>query len=339
MSIGRIIGFMPASLRTAFALALTFLGSASRAQGPAASPTPKPAPPMRLAFTSLVPEARFEVGGSGGLAAGEDSLWAVDAQAGTLSRIDPSSNKVTQTVAAGPGPCAGLAVDFGAVLVPRCGAKVVARIDVKTNAATDPIPAEVSSTARSFATGVGSVWVIADARGTIARVDPLEKAIVALIDTAPGATAIAFGAEALWVASDSANLVTRINPFNNLVVETIAVPNHPRDIATGGGAIWTWNRADGSVSRIDPKTNTLTTTIKLGVPVGSDAKIAFGEGSLWVAGNALALARIDPRTNQVVQIFAGAGSPALAVAHGSLWLAGSGKAVWRLDPRRVEATR
>jgi streptogramin lyase len=49
--------------------------------------------------------------------------------------------------------------------------------------------------------------------------------------------------------------------------------------------------------------------------------------------------RIDPRTNQVAQMFAGAGSPALTIAHGSLWLSGSAKSVWRLDPRRVEATR
>ena len=38
-------------------------------------------------------------------------------------------------------------------------------------------------------------------------------------------------------------------------------------------------------------------------------------------------------------MFAGAGSPGLAIAHGSLWLAGSAKSGWRLDPRRIEATR
>ena len=330
---------MTVPCRIALAGLLTLLGSASGAQAPAASPTPKAAPPARLAFASLIPEATFEISGSRQFAAGDDSFWIANPKAGTLTRIDPSTNKVTQTLTASPGLCAGLAVDFGSVLMPRCGAKAIARMDVKTNTATDPIPAELSDTARSFATGVGSVWVISDPKGTIARVDPLEKTVVALIDTAPGAVALAFGGDALWVASDSGNLVTRINPFNNLIVETIAVPNHPGDITTGGGAVWTWNRADGSVSRIDPKTNTLTATIKLGVPVGVDARIAFGEGSLWLAGTALPLARIDPRTNQVVQIFSGVGSPALAVAHGSLWLAGSEKTVWRLDPKRIEATR
>lgn len=321
-----------------FALAglLTVPGSP---QTPAASPTPKAPPPMRLAFASLVPEATVEVGGSREFASGEDALWVVNREAGAVSRIDPATSKITQTVAVGPGLCGGLVADFGSVFIPQCGKRAMARIDAKTNAATDPIPTALLETARSFATGVGSVWVIADAKGTLARLDPVEKTVVALIDTAPGASALAFGADALWVASASSNLVTRVNPFNNLIVETIAVPNQPRDIATGGGAVWTWNQGDGSVTRIDPKTNTVTTTIKVEATVGRDARIAFGEGSVWVAGTALPLVRIDPRTNRVAQMFAGAGSPALAIAHGSLWIAGSATSVWRLDPRRVEATR
>lgn len=318
---------------------LTVPGSTSSAQAPAASPTPKAPPPMRLAFASLVPEATFDVGESREFGAGEDALWVVNREAGAISRIDPATNKVTQTVAIGPGLCGGLIADFGSVLVPQCGKKAIARVDAKTNAATDPIPTALLETARSFATGVGSVWVIADAKGTIARIDPVEKTVVALVDTAPGAIALAFGADALWVASASSNLVTRVNPFNNLIVETIAVPNQPRDIATGGGSVWTWNQGDGSVTRIDPKTNTVTTTIRIGAPVGKDARIAFGEGSVWVAGTTLPLVRIDPRTNQVAQMFAGDGRPGLAIAHGSLWLAGSAKSVWRLDPRRIEATR
>ena len=294
---------------------------------------------MRLAFASLVPEAAFDVGGSRDFASGEDAVWVLNREAGAVSRIDPQTNRITQTIVVGPGLCAGLAADFGAVLVPQCAKEAIARIDAKTNAAAEPIPTGLSDTARSFATGVGSVWVITDAKGTIARIDPLERTAVALIDTAPGAIALAFGGDALWVASDSGNLVTRVNPFTNVIVETIAVPNHPRDIATGGGAVWTWNQGDGSVSRIDPQTNTLTTTIKIGAPVGADARIAFGEGSVWVAGSSLPLVRIDPRTNRVAQMFEGAGSSSLAVAHGSVWLAGSAKSVWRLDPRRIEATR
>lgn len=89
----------------------------------------------------------------------------------------------------------------------------------------------------------------------------------------------------------------------------------------------------------NPKTNTVAFTIKIESPMGKDARIAAGEGSVWVSGADLSLVRIDPRTNRVVQIFTGGGHSGLAVAYGSVWLAGSSNLVWRLDPKRVEATR
>ncbi len=309
------------------------------AQPPSPTPTPRPAPPLRASFGSLVPEAKFEVGGAREFAATEDAFWILDRNTGTVSRIDPQTNKIAATVAAGKGACVGLAADFGRLLVPLCPQKSIARIDAKTNATTEALPAPLSAAARSITTGAGSVWVIADAKGTIARLDPAEKAVVALIDLPAPASSIAYGADALWVASASANTVTRINPYNNLIVETIAVPGGPRDLAVGGGAVWTLNQSDGSVTRIDAKANTVTTTIRMRAPLGADARIAFGEGSAWVAGATTPLIRIDPRTNQVAQIFSGAGSAVLSVAHGSLWIAASPTTVWRLDPKRVEATR
>jgi YVTN family beta-propeller protein len=194
----------------------------------------------------------------------------VNREYGAISRIDPATNKVTQTVAVGPGLCAGLIADFSRP-DPRCRDEAIARVGREDERRDRPHPGALSDAARSCATGVGSVWVVADAKGTIARIDPVEKSVVALIDTAPGAIALAFGGDALWVASASSNLVTRVNPFNNLIVETIAVPNQPRDIATGSGAVWTWNQGDGSVTRIDPKTNTVTTTIGIAAPVGRSA--------------------------------------------------------------------
>lgn len=313
--------------------------STSEAQPPPATPTPKPPPPLRIPFSSLVPEATLAISGTRDFAATDDALWIGSREAGTVSRIDPQTNKIVQSIPAGKGACIGMAADFGSVLVPQCAQNAIVRIDAKTNASTEVLPAPLSSSARSIATGVGSVWVISDAKGTISRVDPVEKTVVALIDLPSAATALAYGADALWAASVKGNSVSRINPYNNLIVETIAAPNGPLDLAVGGGAVWSWNQADGSVTRIDPKTNTITTTIKIGAPMGADARIAFGLGSVWVAGTGTPLVRIDPRTNQVVQIFTGAGTASLAVAHGALWIAASPTTVWRLDPKRVEATR
>jgi streptogramin lyase len=298
-----------------------------------------PGPPLRIPFASLVPDAKFEIGGARDFTATADAFWILERTTGTVSRVDPLTNRVVGTATVGKGACVALAADFGSVLVPQCPQKTVARVDAKTNAIGDPLPVPLSPIARSIATGVGSVWIIADAKGTIARVDPVEKTVVALIDLPAPASSLAFGADALWAASAGANTVTRINPYNNLVVETIAVPGGPRDLAVGEGSVWTLNQTDGSVTRIDAKTNAITITLKIASPLGSDARIAFGEGSVWLAGTGTPLVRIEPRTNRVAQIFTGAGTAALAVAHGSLWIGGSPATVWRLDPKRIEATR
>jgi len=330
---------MPARTPLALVCLLWSLAARSQGQPPSPTPTPRPAPPLRAAFGSLVPEATFAVGGLRDFAATEDAVWILDRNTGSVSRIDPATNKVAATVAAGKGACVGLAADSGRLLVPLCPQKSIARIDTRTNAIAEALPAPLFAAARSIAIGVGSVWTIADAKGTIARVDPVEKTVVALIDLPAAPSSLAYGADALWAASAGANTVTRVNPYNNLVVETIAVPGGPRDLTVGGGAVWTLNQSDGSVTRIDAKSNTITTTIRIPAPLGAHARIAFGEGSVWVAGATTPLVRIDPRNNQVAQIFTGTGTAVLAVAHGSLWIGGSPATVWRLDPRRVEATR
>ncbi len=318
---------------------LSALALNAHAQPPTPTPSPKAPPPLRIPFKALVPEATFEIPGARDFAATDDALWVSSRSAGSVSRVDPKTNKIVHTIAVGKDLCVGIVADFGSVLVPQCAQNKIARIDPKKNALGDVLPTPLGQNANSLAAGVGSLWVITDAKGTIARIDPVTDTAVALIYTATGATSIAFGEGGLWVASASQNLVTRINPYTNIMVETIAVPKGPSDIAIAEGAVWTWNRGDGSVTRIDPKTNAIVTTIRLGAPVGAEARIVAGLGSVWVAGRRTPLTRIDPRTNQVAQVFTGSGGSSIAIAHGSIWMAGSPTAIWRLDPRRIEATR
>jgi streptogramin lyase len=51
------------------------------------------------------------------------------------------------------------------------------------------------------------------------------------------------------------------------------------------------------------------------------------------------LARIDPRTNHIVQQFSGDGGGAVLVAQGAIWITATPTTVWRLDPKLIEATR
>ena len=142
----------------------------------------------------------------------------------------------------------------------------MSRVDLKTGAVTATIKTTIGNSEGSIVAGAGSIWLMTDAKGTLARFDPATNAVVAEIYVASGSYGLAFGEDAVWVTSTEHSSVARVDPHTNLVVETIPVGKSPRFIAAGGGAVWTLNQGDGSVSRIDPKTNKVVATIEVGVP-------------------------------------------------------------------------
>ena len=93
--------------------------------------------------------------------------------------------------------------------------------------------------------GAESIWIVTDANGTLARIDPATNSVVAEIYVPSGSYGIAFGDGAIWVTSTSRDNVTRVDPQTNLIVETISVGKAPRFIAAGLGAVWTLNQGDG----------------------------------------------------------------------------------------------
>lgn len=297
-------------------------------------------PGVRVDFTKLKPDAIFEIPGAPDWIAIEDSVWVSNFPKHTVTRIDPKTNKIVDTVALGDGkkPCSGLAAGFGSVWVPNCGDQTLARIDLKTGKVTATLATGVASSEGGIAVGASSVWLMTDAKGTLARIDPETNKVVAEIYVAAGSYVLTFGEGALWVTSTKENLVTRVDPKTNLVVETIATEKSPRFLAVGAGSVWVLNQGDGSVTRIDPKTNKVMATIEVGVP-GPGGDISVGEGSVWVTAFEFPISRIDPALNKVVQQFAGQGGDAIRVGLGSVWLSNLRQGqVWRIDPRRIEAT-
>jgi virginiamycin B lyase len=299
---------------------------------------------IKMPIERLKPEAVFSVPGVPDWLAVDDSgaVWVSNKPKDSVSKLDPKTGAVAATITVGKRPCSGLAAGFGSLWVPNCGdattAPTMSRVDLQTGAVTATIKTGIGNTEGSISTGAGSIWLITDAKGTLARFDPATNAVVAEIYVSPGSYGLTFGEDAVWVTSTEKNTVTRVDPHTNLIVETIPVGKAPRFIAAGGGAVWSLNQGDGSVTRIDPKTNKVVATIEVGVP-GGGGDIAVGEGSVWVTAFEFPLSRIDPSTNTVVQQFYGKGGDAVRVGLGSVWLSNLEAAVvWRIDPRRVEAT-
>ncbi|MEW6321214.1 MAG: hypothetical protein AB1635_08995 [Acidobacteriota bacterium] len=336
-----------------FMVGLVLAGSGILAAGPLQeqAASKEPSPPAAIPLSRLTADAVIPLAFEPGAVAVADGLWVPQPASGSVVKVDAKRNTVGQPVHVGGEPCASLVHAFDSLWVPLCGAEGgLLRLP-------DPKPADPKPEARSpepearspkpafpsIASAVGSIWLVTDRKGVVARVDPDTNAPVAEIYVPRGAASVNSGsglfsgADALWVTSEEAGRLTRVNPHNNVVEEEIRVGPKPVRLAVGEGGVWTLN-GDGTVTRVDPKANKVVATIALGVDT-TRGDIAAGAGSVWVSVPGAPVVRIDPRTNRATHRFTGEGGGAILVAHGSLWVNAGAKATWRLDPRLVEAVR
>ncbi len=315
------------------------------AQSPTAQPLPRKPPPkpgvktpgVQQPLSRLQPDATVQIGGSPDWIAIGDDVWVSNNPKGIVTRIDPRTNKTSQTLTGFSKPCAGLAIGFGSLWVPNCGAKNVARVDLKSGKITSTIATTIADSEGGIATGAGSVWVVADAKSTLVRIDPEQNKIVGHISLPEGCYTPAFAFDSVWVACTKQDTVVRVDPTINKILTAIKVGPQPRFLSAGEGAVWTLNQSDGTVSRIEPSTNKVIATIEVGIP-GEGGDISAEEGSVWATSFGVPLSRIDPKTNRVVQQFVGEGGDAIRAGRGMVWLSNYKSGIeWRLDPKKIEA--
>ncbi|MGZ4391727.1 MAG: BTAD domain-containing putative transcriptional regulator, partial [Gaiellaceae bacterium] len=235
--------------------------------------------------------------GPHGVAVGAGSIWLTNTDGNSVSRIDPKTNAVVQTIDVTDGP-EGVAFGGGFVWVADSLANTVSQIDPGTNTVVRRISVGNGPTGVAF--GLHGVWVTDVADRTLVRIDPRTGSAGRPLTVDKGADAVAVGGGSVWVTSGgSPGSVARIDPRADAVVETISVGNDPSAIAAGTGAVWVANTEDGTVSQIDPASNRQTSVI----PVGAGpAGIALGREAVWVA-NELGgtISKIDPARGKVVQ--------------------------------------
>ena len=158
-----------------------------------------------------------QLGGPSGLALDGESVWVAISRAGTVARIDASSNRVVATI---PVPCSA-----------SCWS------------APTPLPLAVAS---------GAVWVRNEGIGTLSRIDPTTNTVVATLDVntfngRSGQDAIAVAPSGIWLVGIS---VEAVGPASNRVVKTIDQPGIT--LAYGYGSLWVTDTS-GRILRIDPQ--------------------------------------------------------------------------------------
>jgi branched-chain amino acid transport system substrate-binding protein len=280
------------------------------------------------------------------VAAGEGSVWVLNADDRTVSRIDQATGRVAPPKALTKGTPAAIAVGEGSLWVVTGIQSTSSQVRLAVSSAEvlklDPLtavefprsrvrlsqPAERAFTGQSnirVAAGAGRVWVVNPSR-TVSVIDPVHNSVIGTA-TDVDAGAIALDRRSAWVV-DAGPAITRIDR-DAVVKERIAVPAISlSSLVVSDGAAWAVDPYGGVLYRVELEGRNVVTTVRVGQGAES---VAAGPGAIWVANPvAGAVLRIDPSEQRVVA--------RLPFGNPPLGLATAGNQVWVTVGGSPEAT-
>lgn len=344
-----------ASRRLAAVLAAGAIALTACATGSQASTTPSAA--SRVTLT---------VGSRPGVPAiGSGAIWVPNTGDGTLSRIDPGSNRVVATIRIGDPQafyqrsCAAygsvhsfmvttfdirlcdlpsaVAAAPNAVWVLRNDARSLGRIDPASNRIVATVP--LGAAPWDLAASSTAVWVTSFLEDQVIRIDPQTNRVVRRFQGfSHGPSGIAISGNDVWVVSTFGAAVTRIDAARDAIAAVIPIScpgtclagPRPLAIALTPDAVWVRDEGDGTLSRIDPASNALVDTVPDDAFYGRDGVDAMGVTgqSLWVGG--VALQQRDVRTGRLIRRLDQTAT-AVAAAGRILWLTDVTGRVVRMD--------
>jgi branched-chain amino acid transport system substrate-binding protein len=278
----------------------------------------------------------------GRVTAGEGSVWVLNADDRTVSRIDPRTGHVTPPKAlTGDGTPAAIAIGEGSLWVVTGIQRTSSQVRLAVSSAEvlklDPVtavefprsrvrlsqPEERAFTGQSnirVAAGAGRVWVVNPSR-TVSVIDPVRNSVIGTA-TDVDASAIALDGRSAWVV-DAGPALARIDR-SGVVRQHIAVPAISlSSLVITGGAAWAVDPYGGLLYRVELDGRNVVTTIRVGQGAES---VSAGPGAIWIANPVAGeVVRIDPREQRVVARLP-FGNPPLdvAAAGNHVWVAVGG---------------
>src|ERR1022692_858773 len=183
----------------------------------------------------------------GGTTASADSVWIVTDMNGTLSRIDPSTNRVRQKISIPPGSYNPI-FSNGIIWITGVENGVLTAVDAATGKVLESVA--VGPKPRFLTSGGGCIWTLNQGDGTVSRVDEKSRKVIATIQVGiPGAGGdIGYGAESVWPTVFGVPLIRIDATANNVVRQWVGKGGD--SLRYGFGSIWITDYKKGLLSRI-----------------------------------------------------------------------------------------
>ena len=212
---------------------------------------------------------------------------------GTISKIDPATNTVVGTFAAG-GSIIGLTFDatylYYTVVTLGSGFPPGYIFSINPTTLVGVGFGAGAGVGSAGAAGDGSMW-LADVTGIIQRFDPTTSALQATVTLPAGsyAKSLTFAFGSIWAGvflnSSPFSSVERIDPATNTVIP--AAMDFGSNVssfyfATQTNALWVTDFS-GSVRRIDPTTNSFTDTLATPLSSAPNGMGVDAADAVWVS--------------------------------------------------------
>jgi hypothetical protein len=264
-------GLTLAFTQVAFGAGSVWVSSGSYSMGPAPKRQPGDVVVRIDPRTNRVVD-RIPVDPPSGLAFGQGSVWVTSAGYGTVSRIDPQSEKV-EKIKVGRGvvdiatdessgavwvASAYLPKDYGGYDNPKYSEdRNLTRLDPETNRVVKEIPIEAHSQyggAGNVAVGEGAVWVLSE-DGKILKVDPATNEIAAMVDVGDWSSHLVVYGGGVWAMVQVKEFrLVRVDPRTMHIVASEDIGPIPKigegGVAAGGGYVW-FSSEEG-LARVSP---------------------------------------------------------------------------------------
>jgi len=221
-----------------------------------------------------------------GAAAGEGSVWVVNRDDNSITRIDPESNRVLATIRVGKKPL-GVEAGEGLIWVTNTGDGTVSRIDPLTNAVTATI--QLGKQPSGVSVSNGAVWVSnfggrLTRGGSLVCVNPKTNAVTQTFKVSFANVVLAQG-DNVWVSSQYDHTILCIDAESGRIVTTIPIRGQSSGLVVSKDNPWGTDYEHATLWKIHLQTNSITGKVEVG-----NGPIIFGrgvdpDGAIWVSNS------------------------------------------------------